>query len=510
MRAYSIDCLKLLVCACVLGCERGGPHPQRADTARSSEGETSSLSERALTKPEPSLDSGVSKQIEASSSATTDVAGRAVPVEIKSAPNPLPSPAPPAATVESPAAPGQQAYPVGLLTAGKLDDHQNLTEYIQYLTSAGVRGSNWLQGFQAGARRFVHVVDEQNRPIRNAQVRIHGNPMRDPVQFVTGSEGSVLCLDLVQRNEQPTTVHVSSGSASVTQVWEPARGSLKVVLPNAQSTPIQKLDLALVIDTTGSMGDELEYLKSEVSAIAARVHQQYPNVDQRYALVVYRDDGDAYVCRKYDFTTSLSGFVEAISAQTASGGGDYPEAVHVALEQAQTLNWRTQETARVMFLIADAPPHAQHTGRYAEMVKQLGAAGVSIFPVAASGAADEAEFIFRATAFCTLSEYLFLTDHSGVGNPHAAPHAPQYTIESLGQAMVQAIARKLEGRPLDCPDPQPTPQLSTVSPATHTASVHIASSENGSLQGGMTWLALGALLIGVKLIDAYCLRCAGE
>ena len=50
------------------------------------------------------------------------------------------------------------------------------------------------------------------------------------------------------------------------------------------------------------MGDELEYLKLEISSIAARVEQLFPGIDQRFALILYRDDGDRYVTRNFDFT----------------------------------------------------------------------------------------------------------------------------------------------------------------------------------------------------------------
>jgi len=46
------------------------------------------------------------------------------------------------------------------------------------------------------------------------------------------------------------------------------------------------------------MGDELEYLKAEIDDIAATVKRMFPNVDQRFALILYRDEGDHYVTRR--------------------------------------------------------------------------------------------------------------------------------------------------------------------------------------------------------------------
>ena len=78
-----------------------------------------------------------------------------------------------------------------------------------------------------------------------------------------------------------------------------------------------------MIDTTGSMGDELEYIKAEVRSIARAVHNRFPQVDQRFALVVYRDEGDEYVTRRFDFA-GLEEFRSDLRAQSAGGGGDRP------------------------------------------------------------------------------------------------------------------------------------------------------------------------------------------
>ena len=111
--------------------------------------------------------------------------------------------------------------------------------------------------------------------------------------------------------------------------------------------------MPLVIDATGSMSGELEYLKVEIDSIAAAVKQRFPNVDQRFSLIVYRDKGDEYVVRKFDFTGSLAEFRRTLSGQRAAGGGDYPEAMHKALEDAGDLDWRE----RAVMLALLAPIH---------------------------------------------------------------------------------------------------------------------------------------------------------
>ena len=116
-----------------------------------------------------------------------------------------------------------------------------------------------------------------------------------------------------------------------------------------------------------------------------------------------------------------------------------------AMEEADRLEWREDDTARVLFLLADAPPHDDRILRTVEAVEALRSRGVSIYPVAASGTAERAEFVLRAAALLTGAEYLFLTDDSGIGLPHAEPHIPFYHVQRLDHQMLRMIRAELRG-----------------------------------------------------------------
>ena len=98
------------------------------------------------------------------------------------------------------------------------------------------------------------------------------------------------------------------------------------------------------------------------------------------------------------------------------------------------------------FLVADAPPHTNDIDDTLEAVDDLRAKGVAIYPVASSGVAGEAEFVMRSAALLTGAQYMFLTDDSGVGNSHAEPHIPCYTVEQLAPLMVRAVRSELSGK----------------------------------------------------------------
>jgi hypothetical protein len=207
------------------------------------------------------------------------------------------------------------------------------------------------------------------------------------------------------------------------------------------------------------MGDELAYLNSEFKTIASTLATRFPHVHQRYGLVVYRDRGDEYVARTFDFTALVDEFRSRLGAQRAAGGGDYPEAMEVGLEHAVKLQWRTTDTARVIFLVADAPPHSHDIGKAMAAADALRKKGVAIYPLACSGYDPACELVMRSCAMLTGGQFLFLTDDSGVGEAHGEPHIPSYRVERQGPLMVRMVASELSGRRLE---PAPEEIIRTV------------------------------------------------
>lgn len=215
----------------------------------------------------------------------------------------------------------------------------------------------------------------------------------------------------------------------------------------AQQTPHNELDVQLLLDTTGSMGDELEYLQSEFDAIAAQLKTRFPNVTPRWSLVVYRDHGDDYVTRAFDFTADTARFRQNLRAQSAAGGGDTPEAVVEGMTKGLAQSWRpANNVAKVSFWVADAPAHPGEGRALAAAVRDAKKKGVHVYPVASSDTDDTAEYQMRATAQMTGGRYVFLTNDSGVGNSHAEPHIPCYNVTRLDHAIVRMIAVELSGK----------------------------------------------------------------
>src|SRR5436190_22919062 len=92
--------------------------------------------------------------------------------------------------------------------------------------------------------------------------------------------------------------------------------------PRVTATRPPRIEVAFVLDTTGSMGGLIEGAKRRIWSIARRIGEGRPRPDLRIALVAYRDLGDAYVTRTYDFTRDMDEVSAHLAEFRAEGGGD--------------------------------------------------------------------------------------------------------------------------------------------------------------------------------------------
>ena len=338
----------------------------------------------------------------------------------------------------------------GQLTAGEHDDLLNPELYAAY-----VRRSNLAQTIPDLPRVdtlnvvTVRVADRQGRAVPFAEVKVtcsDGNS----IKMATQADGTAVFFPGLDRLSERVSVSASKGG----QVIAAARPLLVSNQPGAQMVGLtatsgaarpDKLDLMFVIDTTGSMSDEIRYLQSELRAIINAVTQRHGGVDIRLGFVFYRDEGDDYVTHSVDFSGDIGKQQGVLARQSANGGGDYPEAMDQALIRAVGHQWRS-DAVKSLFLVADAPPHDNKFGRSWQAAEAARAKRIHITPIAASGVADKAEYAMRAMAAATQSRYLFLTDDSGIGNPHAPPAIDCYLVTRLDALVRRVIDSQLSGR----------------------------------------------------------------
>lgn len=351
--------------------------------------------------------------------------------------------------VAEPVVPQQPQQLSRLLTAATVGDSDRRGPYLDFLSRHPYEASRLALDMSRRVR--FRVLDRWGRPVHDASILISGQGRE--VHGRTHADGTwdffpgVSAPELTGR----AVARIGAGQAAAQVAIDvPAAGDgqdLVIRLSDAAATAPQALDLAFVIDVTGSMEDELRYVNAEVSDIVQRIRSEVPEIGVRVGAVFYRDRGDPIVVQKIDFTSDVAGFARAMQRVHAEGGGDYPEDLNRGLEVAlHSLAWSSGPAVRVMTLIADAPPQRWPTQvTYREAMIDAAQRGIRILPVAASGADREVEFLFRAMGTFTSTPYVYLTDDSGIGNPHLDADTDRVAVEYFNDLLTRLVISDLRG-----------------------------------------------------------------
>ncbi|MBQ9383092.1 MAG: VWA domain-containing protein [Ruminiclostridium sp.] len=332
----------------------------------------------------------------------------------------------------------------GLLTAGEWRDNGN---YAFWKSLFGQR-DDWKElmdewGVSTLRRVAVRVTDKNGAPASGLTVKLMSGSS-ELWRAVTDSRGEAfLFAGLGLNGEAPDKVTVSSPSgdvsAKVPENYTETDKAIELEVGKEAAMRMQ-LDLMFMIDTTGSMGDELTYLQKELEDVIKRVNDA-TQADIQLSVNFYRDEGDEYVVRPFEFTSDINTALKQLSAQCSDGGGDYPEAVIKALDNAvNDHQWRS-DSEKLMFLVLDAPPHLDDGKQnYARLVKAFAEKGIRVIPVASSGVDTATEYLLRSIALGTGGTYTFLTNDSGIGNSHLEPTIGKYEVEKLNDLLVRVIS----------------------------------------------------------------------
>lgn len=334
----------------------------------------------------------------------------------------------------------------GVLTASVLDDlsPRGWREYQRFLRRHP-HGQEWgLEPREAVRIRFLG----SGRPLRDHVVSVQQGERR--YELRTRADGTIRIFPrLEHRLENGEFTVTPRGGVPQRLVLSPALVRRQVTV-NQPIAPLQAprptLDILLLVDATGSMQDEMSYLQTELRDIVTRVQPRGSQLEVRISVVYYRDRGDEFVTRPHAFTTNVDSTADFLAATRADGGGDTPEEMNEALRVAMEQAWSDGPAARMLFVVADAPPHPYPDARYTyhDALVDATRRGISVFPVAASGVDRPTEYLMRAMAVMTGGKYLFLTDDSGVGNPHLTPDQ-DFDVHKLNDLMVREIRQFVAG-----------------------------------------------------------------
>ncbi len=338
--------------------------------------------------------------------------------------------------------------PAGMITAGSWNDN----DYYSMWTGLFAQGedsngkfyryteSKYSWGFNSLQRVKVSVTNEGN-PVAGAAVIASDVQGVALYSAVTDAQGNAYLFVDVSEG----IVEVTSGDATATAEFSKDSRDLAVEIGDA-GNKLNVIEIMLVVDVTGSMGDEIDFLKAELADVVRRIAANDSDTVIKLALLFYRDTEDKVPFDYYDFTDvttdeGLSIQQSAINTQRATGGGDYPEAVDQALDMAVNQQWSTGATTKIIFHVLDAPAHkgSQYETKLVNATKNAAEKGIRICPIICSGASDDTEYTMREVAIYTGGTFIYVTDDSGIGGSHHDPNIPNATIELLNSMMVRLV-----------------------------------------------------------------------
>ena len=183
------------------------------------------------------------------------------------------------------------------------------------------------------------------------------------------------------------------------------------VAQETSPSAISMVEVVFVLDATGSMGGLIEGAKQKIWSIANSVVELRLAPRGRIGLVAYRDRGDEYITRVYEFTEDLDAVFRDLQTIYAGGGGDGPESVNQALNEAvHDMGWSPGgDVLRIVFLVGDAPPHMDYHKdvHYPETCAHAVEAGI-IVNTLQCGNHHETRVVWREIAALGQGEYVSL------------------------------------------------------------------------------------------------------
>lgn len=333
----------------------------------------------------------------------------------------------------------------GKLTAGEINDFSKWEMWTDLRKDELMKWQSYW--YLAPTQRYsLQLTDQYGMPLANATAELlDGNSVihiaRTDNTGRTELWGKLEYDSLV--NVTPSAIRVSYNgqTKSIQNIQDFSQGINSLVMETSCRQSIN-VDIALVVDATGSMQDEINYLKLDLNDVVYKSKQISNTLNLNFANIFYRDHKDDYLTSSQNFTPVLSNSVAFTTAHNADGGGDNPEAVEIALDSAiNNLNWRENARSKILFLVLDAPPHntMKIKNKMIQLARKAAEKGIRIVPVAGSGIDKGTEYLMRSLALATNGTYTFLTNHSGVGNPHISPSTDSYEVEYLNDLLVRII-----------------------------------------------------------------------
>jgi hypothetical protein len=267
-------------------------------------------------------------------------------------------------------------------------------------------------------------------PSQPASVVAYAPPQRSRTRQFAYAAGLLLAggaLATALRPSSPATpVFTPPAIVSVTPTPTP---------PATADAPV--IEIAFVVDTTGSMGGLLAAAKKKIWTICNELADAQPRPRIRLGLVAFRDHGDDYLTKRVALTDDLDAFYSELQGLRAKGGGDAPEAVDQGLAEAvHQGGWSEDADLKLMFLVGDAPAHTARWSKCLELATTMAKTHGIALNTLQCGEATETQNSWKALAAAGSGHYLQIDQNATV----TAVATPLDQQIALAQGRIESTA----------------------------------------------------------------------
>ena len=349
------------------------------------------------------------------------------------------------------------------LKAGFSDDNAQFNYFVDFLEKYKHVPH---YAYDISNRMSLIVLDKDNKPIVNARIELYtsSNGGKGTLLLETGvttADGifRFYPLELAKRLD-PQNQNLPSLWAVITYNQQRIEKLLdcngvrnqEIVFATARTVkqPVP-LDIVFVMDTTGSMGEEIDRLKATIQIINDNISTLKPRPAVRFGMVLYRDRGDEYITKTIQLTNNLSAFEKELAKVKAGGGGDRPEDLESALDETiNKINWNT-DGIRLAFVITDADAHLDYGRTYTYIDASVDAKnkGIKLYTIGTGGLPLQGEYLLRQISQLSNARYIFLTygekDESEGGTEGAVSHhtGSNFTSDKLEVVIIKFVREEM-------------------------------------------------------------------
>lgn len=344
------------------------------------------------------------------------------------------------------------------LKAGYADDNKQYNYFVNFLDKYAGDANHY--PIDIGERICFKLTDKNGKSLPNADIEVYADK-QVIASGKTYADGSFFFFPSMYKNK--------AAGYTVKYSYNKHDGQKKISRQGRRSYDISMqldrgkfseaaVDILFILDTTGSMSEEINKLKRTLEIIHLNLTAVDPAVEVRFGMVLYRDRGDDYDTLTIPLTSDVDSFLTELNKVRADGGGDGPEDLQAALDASiHSISWNPV-AIHLGFIITDAPPHLdyQQVYNYIEAARDAKAQGIKLFSVGTGGLDISGEYVLRQISQLTYAKYIFLTygergesDGGAIGS--VSHHTgDNYTTDKL-EAIIIQFAREELSHLIDLP-----------------------------------------------------------